>query len=225
MRLHEFSTRQSRLRHLKTVFDQIYRELARGTKRRKTTAKRKPLPPSAPQDTNVGRSVLSARYPTLASTARYTPQRIVAKRSRPKRVTMPRAAPLAAPSRRPKPRAAVPVSAPPKPSPKAAATNQATKAADASNAQAKQRGGQATVDQRNTKALATKTQAFQQPSTPPTPSQLANQATTQPQLARPPMPRAQQAPNSNVQAWRLANQPPMPRKPQLATNLSVPPNR
>jgi hypothetical protein len=225
MRLHEFSTRQSRLRHLKKVFDQIYRELALGAKRRKKTTKRKPLPPSAPQDNNVGRSVLSARYPTLASTARYMPQRIVAKRSRSKRVTMPRAAPLAAPSRRPKPRAAPTMSAPSKPPSKAAATNQPTKVADVSKAQANQRGGQATVDQRNTKAAVTKNQAVQPPTMPPNPLQLANQVPTQPQLARPPMPRAQQVPNPNVQAWRFANQPPMPRKPQLATNPTVPPKR
>jgi hypothetical protein len=227
MRLHEFSTRKSRLRHLKKVFDQIYRELAQNTRRKTGTGKRKHMPSSDPQAAYVGRSVLSARFPTFASTVRNMPQQVVAKRSRGKRTVAARSAAPVPPPRitRTASRAATPTSAISKQPPKATLAKQDDPAADATTEKAKQSRGQATRDQRNTKVAATKNQATQPPITPPYLPQRSSQTTTQPQLARTPMPRVQQAPNPNVQAWRLANQPPMPHTSQLAPNSSVPPKR
>ena len=81
MRIHEITTHRWRLRRLKKLFDRIYRELASCRSVSVLLKPRKPRPPAS-MDDNVGRSVLSARYPTVASTARHMPQRIVAKLKR-----------------------------------------------------------------------------------------------------------------------------------------------
>jgi hypothetical protein len=122
VRVHEITTHRSRLRRLKQLFDRIYRELALCRSGSVALKKRKPRPPTS-MDDNVGRSVLSARYPTIASTARHMPQRIVAKlkRARKPKPVM-RAAPAAS-GKRSAPRAKAPVS-PPKPPTKPTAHSQ-----------------------------------------------------------------------------------------------------
>ena len=122
MRIHEITTHRWRLRRLKQLFDRIYGELALCRSGSVTLKKRKPRPPAS-MDDNVGRSVLSARYPTIASTARHMPQRIVAKLKRAKKAKpVIRAAP-AATSKRSAPRTKAPA-APRKPPTKPAALSQ-----------------------------------------------------------------------------------------------------
>ena len=138
MRIHEITTHRWRLRRLKQLFDRIYRELASCRSGSVPLKQRKPRPPAS-MDDNLGRSVLSARYPTVASTARHMPQRIVAKLKRARKAKpVIRAAP-AATGKRSAPRTKAPA-APPKPPTKpvtgaqqsAAKQTQATTAANTS---------------------------------------------------------------------------------------------
>lgn len=134
MRIHEITTHRSRLRRLKQLFDRIYRELASCRSGSGALKKRKPRPPTSIDD-NVGRSVLSARYPTVASTARHMPQRIVAKLKRARKPKPVQRAAPAATGKRSAPRAKAP-SAPLKPPTKPATQSQqsATKQTQAASA-------------------------------------------------------------------------------------------
>ena len=128
VRIHEITTHRWRLRRLKQLFDRIYRELASCRSGSVPLKQRKPRPPAS-MDDNVGRSVLSARYPSIASTARHMPQRIVAKlkRARKPKPVM-RAAP-AATGKRSAPRVKAPA-APPKTPTKPVAQAQQSDTAD-----------------------------------------------------------------------------------------------
>ena len=230
MRLHEFTTRSRRLKHLKQVFDRIYGELAGSTRRTKRSTKRKPLPP-APREERTARSPLSARYPTLASTAQHMPQRIATKR-RPKRGTVAPRTPTAAKPRRraplrlPVPTAAKPVS---KPNPQkmggagtgatqASATKGASTGTDA--VQAKQQGDRSTARMAALAPVPPSANTIK-----PVPAQRAGALTpaqraaapqrtpTQPAVPQAPARGAQPRDTLNAQAWRAANQP--KKQPQL----------
>lgn len=134
MRINEITTHRWRLRRLKQLFDRIYRELASCRSGTLPLKKRKPRPPTS-MDDNVGRSVLSARYPTIASTARHMPQRIFAKLKRARKAKpVIRAAP-ATTGKRSALRAKVPA-APRKPPTKPAAHSQQSAAKQAQAASA-----------------------------------------------------------------------------------------
>ena len=182
MRIHEITTHRSRLRRLKKLFDRIYRELASCRSGSVPLKQRKPRPPAS-MDDNVGRSVLSALYPTVASTARHMPQRIVTKLKRTRKAKpVMRAAP-AATGKRSAPRARAPSAPsakqptqPAQPAQAAAAQAQANLAGKEQQSAAKPTAAQA--------AMGTTVQQQPQPAKPVAGAQPMPQSPAQQQARR-----------------------------------------
>jgi hypothetical protein len=182
MRLHEITTRRSRLARLKKLFDRLYHQLAWCRTGSVPPKQRKSRPPAS-MDDNVGRSVLSARYPTVASTARHMPQRIVSKLKRarkPKPVI--RSAP-AATGKRSAPRARAPIS-PSTKQPTQAAQPAQTAAAQAQTSRAGKEQQSATKPTVAQAALGTTAQQHPQPALPVAGAQPIPQTPTQQQARR-----------------------------------------
>ena len=159
MRIHEITTHRWRLRRLKKLFDRIYRELASCRSGSVLLKPRKPRPPAS-MDDNVGRSVLSARYPTVASTARHMPQRILAKLKRARKPKPVQRAAPAATGKRSAPRVKAPA-APPKPPTKPVAQAQHSGGKQAQSATA-DGASQFTVKPAKPTAMQTSTNAATQ---------------------------------------------------------------
>jgi hypothetical protein len=228
MRLHEFATKRPRLKLLKKVFDRIYGELARCQKRAKKSDKkdtnRKPLPP-APREERTGRSPLSARYPTLSSTAQHMPQRLAGLRRR--KVVKPSTKPVATakPRRRPVPRVTPPAPAAKasKPMTKPSTERPPVTGSDAAPANQQSKGLNKPVVGVPPSANTVKPVPAQ-----PVPARAQAQHRTVPQRpatwAQPPQTAATTATQKltpNALAWRAANQPQRSRKPN-STNILAP---